>query len=139
MKENGECAAEAAERIAGELRAARKPIPGFGYPLHRPDDPRAMRLIELAHERGVVGRHTTFLEAPSPAVDAAWKRRLPININGAIASIMLDLDFPMQALRGVPILARTIGLLGHLYEKTQRPMSFLLSHHAEAKVEYDGG
>ena len=94
---------------------------------------------DLAHERGVVGRHTTFLEALSPAVDAAWKRHLPININGTIASIMLDLDFPMQALRGVPILARTIGLLGHLYEETQRPMGFLLSHHAEAKVEYDGG
>ena len=139
MEENGECAAEAAERIAGELRATRKPVPGFGHPLHRPDDPRATRLLELAHERGVVGRHTNFLEALSPAVDAAWKRHLPININGTIASIMLDLDFPMQALRGVPILARTIGLLGHLYEETQRPMGFLLSHHAEAKVEYDGG
>ena len=32
MEENGECAAEAAERIAGKLRAARKPVPGLGYP-----------------------------------------------------------------------------------------------------------
>ncbi|MEC8166102.1 MAG: citrate/2-methylcitrate synthase, partial [Pseudomonadota bacterium] len=139
MEEKGEKAAEAAKRIAEELRAGRKAVPGFGHPLHRPDDPRATRLLELAHERGIVGRHTEFLEALAPAVDVAWGRHLPININGTIASIMLDLDFPMQALKGVPILARTIGLLGHLYEETQRPMGFLLSHHAEAGVEYDGG
>ena len=139
MEEKGETAAEAAKRIAKELRAGHKAVPGFGHPLHRPDDPRATRLLELAHERGIVGRHTEFLEALAPAVDVAWGRHLPININGTIASIMLDLDFPMQALKGVPILARTIGLLGHLYEETQRPMGFLLSHHAEAEVEYDGG
>ena len=139
MAENGESAEEAARRIAQELRAARQPVPGFGHPLHKPDDPRATRLLALAHERGVAGPHTEFLEALAPAVNDAWQRNLPININGTIASIMLDLDFPMQALRGVPILARTIGLLGHLYEETQRPMGFLLSHHADAAVEYDGG
>ena len=139
MEEKGETAAEAAKRITEELRAGRKAVPGFGHPLHRPNDPRATRLLELAHERGIVGRHTEFLEALAPAVDVAWGRHLPININGTIASIMLDLDFPMQALKGVPILARTIGLLGHLYEETQRPMGFLLSHYAEAEVEYDGG
>ena len=47
---------------------------------------------------------------------------------------MLDLEFPMEALRGVPILARTAGLLGHLYEESQRPIGFLLAHHAEAAV-----
>ncbi len=128
----------AARRIAGEIRAARRPVPGFGHPLHRPDDPRATRLLALAHQRGAAGDHTRFLEMLAPVVNEVWQRTLPININGAIASIMLDLEFPMEALRGVPILARTAGLLGHLYEETQRPMGFLLAHHAEAAVEYDG-
>ena len=128
-----------ARRLATELRAARRPVPGFGHPLHKPDDPRATRLLALAHERGVVGDHTRFLEILAPVVNEVWQRTLPVNINGAIASIMLDLDFPMEALRGVPILARTAGLLGHLYEETRRPIGFLLAHHAEAAVEYDGG
>lgn len=51
---------------------------------------------------------------------------------------MLDLKFPMEALPGVPILTRTIDLLGHLHEETQRPMGFLLAHHAVEAVEYDG-
>ncbi|MCY4396814.1 MAG: citryl-CoA lyase [Rhodospirillaceae bacterium] len=128
----------AARRIATEIRAARRPIPGFGHPLHKPDDPRATRLLALAHDRGIVGDHTRFLEVLAPVVNDIWQRTLPVNINGAIAAIMLDLDFPMEALRGVPILARTASLLGHLYEETQRPMGFLLAHHAEAAVEYDG-
>ena len=92
----------------------------------------------LAHDRGAAGDHTRFLEVLAPVVNDVWQRTLPVNINGAIAAIMLDLEFPMEALRGVPILARTAGLLGHLYEETQRPMGFLLAHHAEAAVEYDG-
>lgn len=128
----------AARRIAEEIRSARKPIPGFGHPLHKPDDPRATRLLALAHDRGAAGGHTRFLEVLAPVVNEVWQRNLPININGAIAAIMLDLDFPMEALRGVPILARTAGLLGHLYEESRRPMGFLLAHHAEAAVEYDG-
>ena len=127
-----------ARQIAAEFRSARAPIPGFGHPLHKPDDPRATRLLELAHERGIVGDHTRFLEVLAPVVNQVWQRSLPININGTIASIMLDLDFPIQALQGVPILARTAGLLGHLFEETQRPIGFLLAHHAEAAVEYDG-
>ncbi len=129
---------DVARRLAMELRSARRPVAGFGHPLHRPDDPRATRLLALAHDRGAAGDHTRFLEVLAPVVNDVWQRTLPVNINGAIAAIMLDLDFPMEALRGVPILARTAGLLGHLYEETQRPMGFLLAHHAEAAVEYDG-
>lgn len=136
--ERGETATVTARRLAEQIRAERRPIPGFGHPLHRPDDPRATRLLALAHERGVVGDHTRFLEVLAPVVNEVWQRTLPVNINGAIAAIMLDLDFPMEALRGVPILARTAGLLGHLYEESRRPIGFLLAHHAEAAVEYDG-
>ena len=134
MEEKIETAEATASRIARELRNSGGSIPGFGHPLHQPDDPRAMRLLAMAREREIIGRRTEFFEALSLAVDAVWGRHLPININGTIASIMLDLEFPMEALRGVPILAQTIGLLGHLYEETQRPMGFLLAHHAEASV-----
>ena len=120
MEEKEETEAGAAKRVVTKFRAAKKSMLGFSHPLYRPDDRRASRLLQLAKERGVIGRH------------------LPIDRNGTIASIMLDLDFPSQALRGVPISARTIGLLGHLYEETQRPMGFRSSHHAEAATEYDG-
>src|SRR2546423_8948305 len=36
-------------QIAGEIHAAGGKVPGFGHPLHRPVDPRAERILELAH------------------------------------------------------------------------------------------
>src|SRR4051794_28276598 len=43
---------EEARRIAAEHKAARTPVPGFGHPLHKPDDPRSIRLLALAREEG---------------------------------------------------------------------------------------
>src|SRR5687767_10361785 len=32
-------------------------VPGLGHPVHKPVDPRAERILELADERGVSGKH----------------------------------------------------------------------------------
>jgi citrate synthase len=130
--------APVARRLAQELCDRKQAVPGFGHPLHKPEDPRAVRLFALADQRKAAGKHVAFIRALAPIVDEIWQRHLPININGAIAAIMLDLDFPLEALRGIPILARCAGLIGHLYEETKRPIGFLLAHHAEAAVRYDG-
>ena len=34
--------------IAREFRASRQPLPGFGHHLHKPDDPRSIKLLALA-------------------------------------------------------------------------------------------
>src|SRR4051812_2322995 len=38
--------------IAREYAEAGRRLPGFGHPIHRPVDPRAERVLELADERG---------------------------------------------------------------------------------------
>ena len=45
----------AATAVITELRAARKPIPGYGHPLHKGEDPRATRLFAVATEAGATG------------------------------------------------------------------------------------
>jgi citrate synthase len=118
--------------IVGELRAAGKRIPGFGHPVHRPLDPRAERILELADERGVSGAH----------VDRARRFRdevgLTMNVSMPIAAVMLDLGFSSAVVKAVPILARTAGLLAHLAEEQEHPLGFLLARKAEEAVEYDG-
>src|SRR5512133_1352839 len=52
----GEPAAVANE-LAETIRAAGGKLPGFGHPVHRPVDPRAERILELADARGVSGPH----------------------------------------------------------------------------------
>ena len=136
--EGGASAEEAARAIAGEYKAAGKFIPGFGHPIHHPVDPRAVRILELADERGVSGQHVAALRAFPDAVAEVWGKPLPMNLQGPMAAVLLDLDYPKAAIRGIPILARTVGLIGHLNEETERPIGFLLAHHGEEAIEYDG-
>src|SRR4051812_48262165 len=60
-------AGEAPDAVAGEIaqgiRVARGKLPGFGHPIHRPLDPRAERIMELADERGVSGPHAALARA----------------------------------------------------------------------------
>jgi citrate synthase len=130
--------ATSAEEGVRALRAARKPIPGFGHPQHAGGDPRANLLLRLAAEQGSEGAHIAKLREIEAAVPAVLGRSLPINVNGAIPAVMLDAGFPLAALKGISLLARTASLIGHLQEESERPIGFILSGNAAAAIGYDG-
>lgn len=120
------------------LRADKKAIPGFGHPQHSEGDPRANLLLKLAAEHGVEGPHIAALRAIQAALPETIGRPLPINVNGAIPAVMLDVGFPLAALKGISLLARTASLIGHLQEETERPIGFIMSGAAAASIGYDG-
>jgi citrate synthase len=136
--DGGKSLAQAAEDSVRALRAARKPIPGFGHPQHADGDPRANLLLDLARGQGVEGRHIAMLYAVRDALPAALGRELPINVNGAIPAVMLDVGFPLAALKGIALLARTAGLIGHLQEESERPIGFIMAGKAADAISYDG-
>lgn len=129
--------AAAAEHLA-RLRAERKPLPGFGHPVHRQEDPRATRLVAVSRELGAAGEHVQALEALARNVAASYGRQLPVNVSAAIPAVLLDAGFPLPAMRGIPLLARTASLMGHLLEERERALGFKLAARAEAGVAYDG-
>lgn len=135
----GEAADAVAEDIAAAIRKRGDKMPGFGHPLHRPVDPRAARILALADERRIAGRHIDLARRFEPAVAKAWGRPLPMNVSMPIAACLLDLDFPPSMVKGIPILARTAGLLAHLAEEEVRPIGFLMAARGEDAVAYDGG
>jgi citrate synthase len=128
-----------ARAAAGAIRAAGDRAPGFGHPVHRPLDPRAERILELADARGVSGPHVLLARSFRPAVADAWGRPLTMNVSMPIAAVMLDLGFPSSAVKAVPILARTGGLLAHLAEEQARPIGFAIAAAAEHAVVYERG
>jgi citrate synthase len=136
-----------AELVAGDtdpreavaaLRSEKKAIPGFGHPLHAGGDPRADLLLRLAADHGAEGDHIRALRAVEAAIPDVLGRSLPINVNGAIPAVMLDVGFPLQALKGISLLARTASLIGHLQEESERPIGFILSGSAAEAIAYDG-
>ena len=131
-------AAEVAAEGIRRLRADKRAIPGFGHPQHSGGDPRALLLLDLAQQHGIVGPHIRMLYAIRDALPETIGRPLPINVNGAIPAVMLDVDFPVAALKGISLLARTASLIAHLQEETERPIGFVMSGAAAAAIDYDG-
>jgi citrate synthase len=134
----GEPAAVARD-IARSIHAAGARMPGFGHPVHRPVDPRAERILELADERGLDGPHLRLARALTDAVADAWGKPLPMNVSMAIAAVMLDLGYSPDVVKSVPILARVASLLAHLAEERETPIGFVLAREAEDAVEYRPG
>jgi citrate synthase len=124
--------------VARAIKERGDKMPGFGHPLHQPVDPRAERVLALADERKVAGRHVDLARRFVPAVKAVWGRPLPMNVSMAIAAVLLDLDFPAAMIKAIPLLARTAGLLAHLAEESTRPIGFLMAAKAEDAISYDG-
>jgi citrate synthase len=136
--EAGDPAAQASKTVVLEYRAGRRSIPGFGHPLHKGFDPRALRLFDVAAEAGCAGRHVDIARQVEGLLPDLLGKALALNVSGAIPAVLLDAGYPLAALKGVPILARTAGLIAHLLEEQLRPIGFVMSDAAATAIGYDG-
>jgi citrate synthase len=134
----GTSLAAAAPVVARTWRAAGQAIPGYGHPLHKERDERVDALFDVARVAGTDLRFVAIAEAVEAALPAVLGKPLKLNVSGAIPAVLLGAGFPVQALKGVPILARTAGLIAHLYEEIQQPIGFALSYQATREMEYEG-
>lgn len=125
---------QGAAEVLSEMKAAGKRMPGFGHRIHT-TDPRTARLFELAREAGVAG---AFIDA-AHAVERVLARQgkpLPINVDGAIAAVLMQLGFDPAVMNGLFMIARTPGLVAHVTEEhtREKPMRVIDPvHHS-----YDG-
>lgn len=133
---NGEDESEVLAGSAQEHARHRRPVPGFGHGTHKPDDPRAQRLLALARESGCATRHVPLLTALADQVDAALGRHITINATGAIAAVLLDINVPVAAMRAYSVAARAAGLAGHVLEEQATHSGRAIWAAAKAAVPY---
>jgi citrate synthase len=126
----------AAIGIAKAHRESKKPIPGFGHPIHRRGDPRVRRLIAIAKEAGVEGSHLRTLSTLERAVRQEYGKKLVTNVSAAIAAALGEAGVPASAMRGVVLTARCAGLAGHLHEEMQEPVSEAMWRLVEKEIRY---
>ena len=114
-------------RLAGQVvashRERKRPIAGLGHPIHKPIDPRTPKLFEIAAANGFSGRYVELMTAISAEAGRAYGKELPVNATGAIGAIASELDIPWQVSRGLAVMARAIGLVGHIREELDEPLS----------------
>jgi citrate synthase len=135
---NGGDLAAAAQAAVADLRARRQSIPGYGHPQHKSRDPRVARLFEVSRQSGAGQRFIEIAEAVEAAIPGVLNRELKLNVSAAIPAVLLGVGFPVNALKGVPMLARTAGLIAHLNEELEQPAGFALSYQATREYEYTG-
>jgi citrate synthase len=114
---------ELAERIVAGYHERGGFVPGKGHPLHKPVDPRAPRLFEIGAESGFAGRYVELIQKVSDRAAKVYGKELPVNATGAIGALSSELGFPWTVIRGFGVMARAIGLVGHILEETAQPMA----------------
>ena len=122
-QEKGQDALTAARELMAEYRAQKKRIPGYGHRIHS-EDPRTIKLFALCEEEGVAGEYVEMGQALHQAMKETLGRDLPMNVDGAIAAVLCELDFPPGMGNGLFAIARTVGLTAHVFDEitAQRPM-----------------
>lgn len=124
-----------AQQLVADLKAQKKRMPGFGHRLHQ-TDPRTVKMFAIADQLQFSGRHTELAKAIEAELEKTSGRKLPINVDGAIAAVISDMGFDWRLGKGFFIISRVPGLVAHAYEEmiTQRPMRKL----GNANFEYSG-
>lgn len=126
---------EMAAIILKEYKEKNKRLPGFGHRIHT-KDPRTIKLFQIATDLGIAGEHVGMAKAIEDAVEQDSGKKLPINVDGAIAALLCEMEFPSELANGFFMLARLPGLVAHVYEEQtkMKPMRYI----DPKEHEYDG-
>jgi citrate synthase len=104
-------------KTALQIVAENKRLPGLGHPLHKDVDPRTVRLFEIGRETGYYGKFCRLME------EIAATKKLVLNATGAIGALSCELGLDWRAVRGLGVMARAVGLVGHILEESRQPMA----------------
>ncbi len=114
---------EAAGIMVKKYREQSKRLPGFGHRLHT-NDPRTAKLFELAEKYRIGGKKISIAKALAEQLLEQSGKKLPINVDGAIAAVLCELGFEPECANAFFMIARLPGLVAHVLEEKscQQPM-----------------
>ncbi len=106
------------QEIVEEVLASKARLAGVGHPEYKVD-PRTTTLASLAGQHLTFHPHLDFALEVSRLLTERKRTPLPLNIDGAIGALMLDLGFPTRMADALFLVARTIGLVAHAWEEME--------------------
>ena len=128
---------EVATRVVTAARSAGQFVPGLGHPVHKKGDPRTPVMFQLARDHQVHGPHLELFAAIGRVHPAVLGKTLPLNGAGVCGAVLADIDVPLGVVRGVALLARCAGLIGHLVEEMNDPIANDIYMNVDRSTDYD--
>ena len=128
MKKEGKSIDEIAKILVSESLKNNKRLLGFGHRVHS-SDPRTKKLFKLADELKISGDHIAIAKAIQKELNLQLGKKLPINVDGAIAAITSDMNFDWRLGKGFFLIGRVAGLTAQVYEEMTefKPMRKMFS------------
>jgi citrate synthase len=117
-----------ARPVVESFKASKRIVPGIGHPFHKPVDPRAPRLAQIARETGFDGPYLKLMAALADEASRSSGKVLPMNATGAIGALCCEMGFNWKICRGLGVMARAVGLVGHILEESRNPMAEEIWH-----------
>ncbi len=111
---------EIAESLVALYASRKQRMPGLGHP-HHSIDPRSEKLLEMQSALGAPQKYTKLMLEVQKIASKRLGRHLTFNAVAAVGSIASDIGFDWRAVRGIGLVARTIGLIGHVFEEITTP------------------
>lgn len=131
--------AQTARGIVEDARRRRAHLPGFGHHLHKPDDPRAIKLLALTEaETELKGDHVRALRLLAGTVDEVYGRHITINATGAVAAMLGEIGVPTRLMRGFAVISRAAGLVAHIAEEQTDPSGRFIWETIDHAIPYVG-
>lgn len=125
----------AAKNIVSEIIKSGQRMPGYGHSIYQVD-PRTQILLKIAKMEGYYGKYVSLAKACEKELQKRTGKKLPLNIDGVQAALLLELGFSPKLARGVFIIGRVPSLVAHVFEEeTQEKPYRRLS---EEEIEYTG-
>lgn len=127
---------DAAAAIVEHFSSRGLKVPGYGHALHPEGDPRVPRLYRIADANGVTGDFSRLAFAVEKALLERKRRKLPMNQDGALGALGLDMGLDWRLLRALAFMPRSAGLAVHALEEMTREAGW--RHVPDEDITYDG-
>lgn len=127
---------QAAAAIVRHFFSTGRKVPGYGHALHPEGDPRVPRLYGIADANGVTGDFSRLAFEVQEELHRAKGRKLPMNQDGALGALGLDMGLDWRLLRALAFVPRSAGLAVHALEEMTREAGW--RHVPDEEIEYDG-
>jgi citrate synthase len=125
-----------AESEVARYQASKRPVPGFGHPIHQALDPRVERLLSVVRDSGGDGEYVQAMYLLQDTLRDVLGKPLVTNISAAMGAVMAEAGVPSGMMRGIVLTARCAGLVGHLFEEMRQPAAHHMWQAAEGAVDY---